>query len=230
MEVKSRSGGAEPVEVTYTPGWDGRRSCELRLKWLSNGVVIDDLKATLTRTARRLGGVTVFPVPTVSRFPLHGPELDPRLAWPIASPYRCNHLVGSDCERMAALLEECARAGGEGAELPTPLMHAVECALVGELGMLPDMYDAGKSGHRGVGAPRKASAAGEPPAALTLAAMVAHPAWFRQYVHPGTGHLLRIDSQGLLWVPPVAAATPQARDGVRAQWESLASVLTSLLG
>ena len=217
LDAKTKTGAVETVELEYSAAVTPSAAYELRLKWVSCGVYIEELKGALTRVARRLGSVHILQVSTVSRYGMAGLDgSDPRFVASWSAPLRVNVcLAGTD------VLAACACA--EGSILPSGALLRVELALVEKLGMVCDMFDAGKGG---VKAPPAATAStGEPSARPSSDSVgpsfICHSGWYRQYVHPYIGCCVRFDGEGVLWIPPlVLAPSGSARDNLRAHFES----------
>jgi hypothetical protein len=226
LDVKSKTGCSECIEMEYPKYYDVRQGYPVRLKWLACGAVVEDIKSVFMRTAKRLGHVTVVQVPTVSRFGLTLSDLDVHVAWSWQRPSRCNSAL-STTPFGASLLEACKF--GNDSILPVPVMAKFESSMVVALGVVPDVFHRGKlagaaarifpARGEGVVAIHPVCDPNDTPQAEAEEAGVqllphgpAKPGWFRQYIHPGLGYCIRLDADGILLIPCVNSAGNSPKD------------------
>ena len=236
LDLKSKTGSSEVVEVEYMSHVDPLQSFRLHVKWVSCGVVIEDFKTLLARTARKLGTVNVIQVPTISRYPLCASVMDSSTAMPWCAPLRCCDFLKSGKGEL--LRRSCATAVGR--VLPDDIMLEIETAFVDTLGLVPDLAEPGKvisAGQLLAFTPSEASplvsiksVSSESDAASCtqlrlLRPMTASTGWFRQYMHPGSGHFVRLDADGLLWLPALTSGATANKDAFREHTEALRALL-----
>jgi hypothetical protein len=223
LDVKSKTGSSECIEMEYPTTYHPGLVYGLRLKWLACGAVVEDIKSMFLRTAKRLGHVTVVQVPTVSRYGLTAADLDTHMAWCWQRPSRCNSVLLAT-SFGPALLDACQR--GDGSVLPTPVMAKFESGMVGSLGLVPDVFHRGKLTARML-LPKTegvlpiqsvcdpddlAQAEAEETGVKLLPFALVKHGWYRQYVHPSSGYCVRIDADGVVLIPCVNVAGSVLRD------------------